>query len=106
MLEATALNSGYFRVIVNGTEVSQHLAEREAEEKAMAIKAKDPALKVSYRHDYEVEIRETEKPLAAVVGQVIKVRPVVDPAFAVAGGFATIEVKAEGEFSWGWEVVP
>ena len=54
MISLTATGSGYYRVYVNGAFVSQHIAEREAAEKAMTAKIMNPNSDVRYTHDYEV----------------------------------------------------
>ena len=52
--EFTALRGGYYRVYVNGVEVSKHLAEREALERAAEEITDDATALVEYDHDYRV----------------------------------------------------
>ena len=47
----TAVGAGYYRVLVNGVELSkQHTAEREAAEAAIEAKLNDPGAAVEYVH--------------------------------------------------------
>jgi len=51
-----ALGQGYFKVIVNGSVMSQHVQEREASQEAINAKLADPTAEVVYKHDYEVVV--------------------------------------------------
>lgn len=53
---ATAVNSGYYRVFVDGVQVSQHNSDREANERACNEKEANPDMEVYYDHDYKVVI--------------------------------------------------
>lgn len=52
----TAAGSGYYRVMVNGVQVSQHVSEREAVEVAVNRKAAQLSNEVFYTHDYTVVV--------------------------------------------------
>lgn len=56
MVEFTARGSGYYRVFVNGEQVSQHVAEREAVERAVNEAEDNPDATIYYDHDYEVDV--------------------------------------------------
>lgn len=70
MIELTAQGSGYFRVLVDGAEVSKHIAEREAAESAVAQKLGRPDATVVYVHDYTV---------VASMAPAVPVEPVPEP---------------------------
>ena len=53
-IDLRAIGSGYFRVLVDGTEVSKHLQEREAAQEAETHKRAAPDSVVEYVHDYRV----------------------------------------------------
>jgi hypothetical protein len=52
----TALGSGYYRVLVDGAQVTQHTTEREASEEAVEQKLNNPNSTVFYIHDYSVTV--------------------------------------------------
>lgn len=51
-----ALGGGYVRVFVDGAEVSRHTQQHKAGERAEAEKLANPAARVSYRPEYEIEV--------------------------------------------------
>lgn len=55
-VDVTAKGQGYFTVTVDGKDVSNHTAEREAIEAAINRKAASPGSAVGYRHDYPVTV--------------------------------------------------
>ena len=55
-VEFTARGSGYYRVYVDGIQVSRHIAEREAAERAVNEAEANPGAHVRYDHDYEVDV--------------------------------------------------
>lgn len=55
-IELTAVGSGYYRVMVDGVQVSQHIAEREASERATNEKLNALGSEVYYDHDYRVDV--------------------------------------------------
>ena len=55
-VEFTARGSGYYRVFVDGAQVSRHVAEREAAERAVNEAESNPGAHVRYDHDYEVDV--------------------------------------------------
>jgi hypothetical protein len=59
----TAQQSGYFRVFVNGAEVSQHTTEREALERAENEEEKNPANDIEVTHEYKVAVESLDLPL-------------------------------------------
>jgi len=59
MIELTAEDQGYFRVFVDDVEVSKHVSEREASQRATNEKLKDPEVTVYYNHDYRVDVSYT-----------------------------------------------
>lgn len=54
-VELTARGSGYYRVIVNGAQFSQHTTEREAIESVTEVLYGAPDATVYYDHDYHVD---------------------------------------------------
>jgi hypothetical protein len=52
----TAEGSGYYRVFVDGAEVSRHTTEREAVESSLRALAEHPGAAVRYTHDYVVRV--------------------------------------------------
>ena len=52
----TAIGGGYYRVYRDGVEFSEHTTERKAIESAYQCKADYPCARVTYKHDYEVEV--------------------------------------------------
>ena len=52
----TAIGGGYYRVYRDGVEFSKHIQERECIESAYQCKADYPCARVTYRHEYEVEV--------------------------------------------------
>lgn len=61
-MKLTAIGSGYYRVYVDGIEVSKHTSEREAIESAFARETADPSKNVTYKHDYEVKVESLVPP--------------------------------------------
>lgn len=55
-IDLTATGGGYFRVFVDGVQVSQHTAEREAAERATELAIQNPLSTVTYDHDYSVRV--------------------------------------------------
>jgi len=53
-VELTAEDSGYFRVFVDGVQVSQHTTEREAAERVIQEETANPAAECYYDHPYKV----------------------------------------------------
>lgn len=106
-IEFTAKQSGYFRVFVNGVEVSRHTTEREALESATAQEAGDPLREVEVRHDYSVKVEDTEAPASFPVGVPVKLRLVAsNPALVDLVGEIIATPKAEGDCTLDIEVVP
>lgn len=58
LFKFTAKNSGYYRVFVDGVQVSQHITEREALEEATEQKTMAPEKEVYFDHDYKVMIEK------------------------------------------------
>lgn len=61
-MRLTAIGSGYYRLFKNGAEFSKHTSEREALESAFNLKASEPAVAVTYKHDYEVRVESDALP--------------------------------------------
>jgi hypothetical protein len=68
LFDYTAIGSGYFKVIVNDAEVSRHVTEREALERANAEELANPDADVKVRHDYEVDVDLTAASVDTFVG--------------------------------------
>lgn len=58
-VKLTAQNQGYYVVSVDGKDISNHTAEREAIEKAVNVKTANPKSVVKYRHEYVVTVELT-----------------------------------------------
>jgi hypothetical protein len=56
MISLTAQNSGYYYVIVDGEDISKHVAEREAIESSLNIKTLNPEKEVRYEHRYVTDV--------------------------------------------------
>lgn len=56
MADLTARSHGYYRVYVDDQEISKHLQEREAAERALDEKEANPTAEVRYEHDYVVDV--------------------------------------------------
>lgn len=52
---------GYYRVYRDGQEFSQHTTERKCVESAYQCKADYPCARVTYKHDYEVEVAKVPR---------------------------------------------
>jgi hypothetical protein len=52
----TAIGGGYIRVFVDGVEVSKHTHQHKAAQAAEAAKQSNPAARVTYRPEYEIEV--------------------------------------------------
>lgn len=61
-VKATALGSGYYRVSMDGQEISKHTTERGAFETATNLILANPTAKVSYAHDYTVLVESDISP--------------------------------------------
>lgn len=59
--DLTAEGSGYYRVYVDGVEVSQHTTERKAIQRAMSEREANPEAVVLYDHDYRVSVGAAEE---------------------------------------------
>ena len=55
-VDLTARGSGYYRVFVNGGQISRHIAEREAIEVATEQALINKNAQIYYDHDYEVDV--------------------------------------------------
>lgn len=103
MLKLTAVGSGYYRVFVDGIQVSQHTAEREAIESA-ADHALTGAV-VYYDHDYRVDVEAAVAAPAPPVVEPIEHKPTpppVDPAPPTDGveiDMARLELNDDGIYS-------
>ena len=85
-IEATALGQGYYRVHVNGSQKSQHIAEREALEAAGKWKRDEPTADVYYDHDYHVRIDLVDKPVVAPPVDPVPEPPIVVPPIEPVAG--------------------
>lgn len=56
-IKLTAIGGGYYRVYVGEVEHSKHTAEREAIEVAVGLASQEIPEKITYRHDYVVEVK-------------------------------------------------
>jgi hypothetical protein len=72
-LKAVARDQGYWRVYLDGVEVSAHTTERKAETKAFNVLFENPGSAVNYRHDYEVDVTidATDIVMKAISGGVL-----------------------------------
>lgn len=66
MIKLTATGSGYYRVYLDGVEVSQHTTPHKAAESAVNVKMENPGSRVSYDHDYNVVVEVTNEPVEDV----------------------------------------
>jgi hypothetical protein len=93
-IKYTAQAGGYFRVLVDGAEVSKHTTEREALERAENEEQLDPSRDIVVTHDgYNVKVESDEVPLDIADGEVAELTLVANPSelVRIAG---TIMVQA------------
>lgn len=89
----TAQQQGYYRVQVNGVEVSKHLTEREALERAQDEESLDPTRDVVVTHDYAVKVEDSAVAVDIIDGEVAELTLVAsNPALVTIAG--TVKVTA------------
>lgn len=84
----TAVGSGYYRVMKNDVQFSQHTTEREALESLANVLLGDPAANVYMYHDYRVE--------GAVDGLGGTTPPVIDPTGSFPLTWTPPDTRADG----------
>jgi hypothetical protein len=93
-IKYTAQAGGYFRVLVDGAEVSKHTTEREALERAENEEQLDPSRNIVVTHDgYTVRVESDEVPINMVEGEIAELT-------VVASDSALVRIEGTIKVEW------
>lgn len=95
MFKYTKKRSGYYKLLVDGVEVSQHSDAMEAVENGGAALVANPAAQVRVIHDYELWIEWEEQPQAVTDWAQVVNLTIGPHETAVLNSASTVNLKIE-----------